>query len=208
MKILTVSDNVLGQLENATNLLRIYGDSRAIISCGDMPAHYLEYITSVLSVPLFFVRGNHDEAYTEGSPGGDNLHQRLVYFRGLSIAGLEGSIRYNRGIIQYTDSQMFRMVLGLGPKVLIHRLRHGTNLDLMVTHAPPFGIHDQTDRPHIGFKSFNLLIRLYSPRYLIHGHVDVLDRRKPTQTLVKNTQVININPVKALDIEKVERSAR
>jgi len=45
-----------------------------------------------------------------------------------------------------------------------------------------------------------LLISLYRPRYLIHGHVDVLDRRTQIQTRVKDTEVININPVKVLTL--------
>lgn len=206
MKILAVSDNVLTQMENAANLTRVYGETEALISCGDMPAHYLEYISSVLSVPLFFVRGNHDTEYQSGThydatrPGGDDLHMRIVKYRGLVMAGLEGCMRYNREPLQYTESEMFRMVLMLAVNVFLHRLRTRRTLDLMVTHAPPRGIHDLTDRPHWGFKSFNMLITLYRPRYFIHGHVDVLDRRKQTSTIVKHTTVININPVKVLTI--------
>jgi uncharacterized protein len=201
MKILAVSDNVQGQLENVANLTRVYGDVQALISCGDMPAHYLEYISSVLSVPLFFVRGNHDTNYEEGRPGGDDLHNRLVYYKGFALAGLEGCIRYNKEPVQYTEDEMFRMVLLLAPQLYLHRVRYRRPIDLMVTHSPPRGIHDQEDRPHRGFRSFNMLITLFRPRYLIHGHVDVLDRRKQTQTRVKDTEVININPVKVLKIE-------
>ena len=49
------------QMESAAKLRRRYSDIELIISCGDMPPVYLEFITSVLSVPLFYVRGNHDE---------------------------------------------------------------------------------------------------------------------------------------------------
>lgn len=195
-------------MENAANLTRVYGETEALISCGDMPAHYLEYISSVLSVPLYFVRGNHDteyavsQSYEANRPGGDDLHMRILTYRGIVMAGLEGCMRYNREPLQYTESEMFRMVLTLAVKVFLHRLRTRRTLDLMVTHAPPRGIHDLTDRPHWGFKSFNVLITLYRPRYLIHGHVDVLDRRKQTTTVVKHTTVININPVKVMSIER------
>lgn len=201
MKVLTVSDNVLPQLENASNLLTNYGDVKAVISCGDMPAPYLEYIVSVLNVPLLFVRGNHDEDYGPGHPGGDNLHGHLFRFQGLTFAGLEGSMRYNNGPVQYDESAMFGMVLNLAPKVFLRRLRGKAGIDVMVTHAPPRGIHDLPDRPHQGFRSFNFLINLYRPRYLIHGHVDTPDRRKATQTQVGSTTVININPVKVLNLD-------
>ena len=114
VKILCVSDTEMPQLHNAVNLRRQYSDIDMIISCGDMPPGYLDFITSIIGVPLFYVRGNHDERYDEEPPGGIDLHRTVVEFRGLTLAGLEGSIRYNNGDIQYTQFQMQRMVLGLG----------------------------------------------------------------------------------------------
>jgi predicted phosphodiesterase len=94
VKILCVSDTVVPQLESAANLRRRYNDIDLIISCGDLPPVYLEFITSVLNVPLYYVRGNHDEIYDERPPGGDNLHGRVLTYKGLTFAGLEGSMRY------------------------------------------------------------------------------------------------------------------
>ena len=56
-------------MENAAHLRRRYHDVDVLVSCGDMPASYLEYITSVLSIPLLYVRGNHDTNYDERPPG-------------------------------------------------------------------------------------------------------------------------------------------
>lgn len=208
MKILAISDNVLPQLEDALNLQRNYSEAEAVISCGDMPAHYLEYVASTLNVPLFFVRGNHDIYYTETRPGGINLHRRMFTFQGLTMAGLEGCIRYNNAPIQYTESEMFLKVIGLAPLMLLQRLRRGRGIDIMVTHSPPRDIHDQTDRAHRGFRSFRLLMRLYRPRYLIHGHVDTHDSRRTWSTTFAGTEVININPAKLLAFEPIERKPR
>jgi Icc-related predicted phosphoesterase len=201
MKILAVSDNVLSQLENADNLANVYGAAEILISCGDLPAHYLEYITSTMNLPLLYVRGNHDLYYKPEYPGGENLHGKVFNFRGFTFAGLEGCIRYNDEALQYSDTQMLFMVLGLAPKVLFHRLRTGRNIDIMVTHSPPRDIHDLPDRAHRGFKALRLLIRLYRPHYLIHGHVDTYDSRRPTRTQFAGTEIININPVKLLTVE-------
>src|SRR5215470_17455495 len=103
MKILAISDNVLPQLEDPGYIRRTYGDVETIISCGDMPAPYIELIGSTLNVPVFFVRGNHDTQYTADHPGGDNLHLRFTHFKGLTFAGIEGSPRYNQAPIQYTE---------------------------------------------------------------------------------------------------------
>lgn len=201
MKILCVSDTVVSQMENASHLRRRYNDVELIISCGDMSASYLDFITSVLNVPLFYVRGNHDENYYERPPGGDNLHGRLVRFGGLTFYGLEGSLRYNDGAIQYREGEMARKVLSALGSLGWRRWRRGRAVDVMVTHAPPLGIHDGQDLPHRGFKAFLTFMRWYRPRYLIHGHVHTWDRRTVVRTSYANTCVMNINPVTLLEVE-------
>jgi len=37
-----------------------FGDVELVLSCGDLPYYYLEYIVSMLNVPLLYVHGNHD----------------------------------------------------------------------------------------------------------------------------------------------------
>lgn len=202
MKILAVSDVVVPQMQDVGYLRRSFSDIELVISCGDMPSSYLDFIVSALNVPLYFVRGNHDEAYTVGSPGGDNLHRRIYRRNGLAFFGLEGSINYNYGSIQYTEFAMFRMILPALPLLVIRRFVKGHGIDVLVTHSPPKGIHDADDRAHRGFRSFRTLMRLSRPRYLIHGHVDTWDSRKPSQTVFGITTVININPYKLLTIER------
>ncbi len=201
MKILFVSDTVMPQMESAVNLRRHYGDIELIVSCGDLPSVYLEFITSVLNVPLFYVRGNHDEGYTERPPGGEDLHGRLVQYRGLSFFGLEGSIRYNNSPLQYSESDMLRLVVSAGPRLYYQRMRHKRPLDVLVTHSPPRGIHDAEDKPHWGFKALLRFIEWYQPRFMVHGHVHTWDRRTVTRTDYLKTTIININPVTVLNIE-------
>ena len=91
VKILCVSDTEMPQLHNAANLRRQYNDVDMIMSCGDMPPNYLDFISSIIGAPLFYVRGNHDEIYDEEPPGGIDLHGQIVEYHGLTMAGLEGS---------------------------------------------------------------------------------------------------------------------
>jgi Icc-related predicted phosphoesterase len=204
VKILCISDTVMPQMESAANLRRRYSDIELVLSCGDMPAVYLEFITSVLNVPLFYVRGNHDEAYTESPPGGENLHKRVIDYNGLTFVGLEGSMQYNSGKIQYTEREMMNMVLSLGPRLRYRRWRDGYGADVLVTHSPVRGIHDAEDRPHTGFKAMLRFLEWYRPRYMLHGHVHTYDRRKATRTTYIDTQIININPVTVLDIDPMQ----
>jgi len=189
------------QLHNAENLLKCYSDIDIVISCGDMPPYYLDFISTIMGVPLFYVRGNHDESYSETPPGGVNLHRQVLEYGGLTMAGLEGSIRYNRGLIQYTQGQMWRMMLSMLPAIAWQRLRHGRGIDLFVVHSPALGIHDGPDYAHRGFSSFLTLLRWVKPRYMLHGHVHIWDRRKTVRTRYASTNVLNINPFTVLELE-------
>lgn len=199
VKLLCVSDTVMPQMESATNLRRRYSDVDLVVSCGDMPPVYLEFITSILNVPLLYVRGNHDEIYDKEPPGGIDLHGRVLQYKGLTFAGLEGSMQYNRGTIQYTELQMMRMVLGMAPKLMFKGLRGG--IDVLVTHSPARGIHDAPDLPHTGFKALLRFMRWFRPRYMVHGHVHTYDRRNTTRTTYSDTCIININPITVLEID-------
>lgn len=208
LKLLAVSDVTLPKLQDATHLQRTYGDIRLLVSCGDMSVSYLDFISSVLNVSLYYVKGNHDENYEfERRPGGDDLHRRIVRFDRFSFLGLEGSIRYNRGRVQYTQGEMFTKVLRVLPRLLVMRSVRGYSVDVVVAHSPPFGIHDiEDDYAHRGFRAFRALMAWGRPRYLLHGHVDTWDNRQQVETVFCQTQVININPSRALTLKEPSAS--
>jgi len=188
------------QMESTANLRRRYADIELIVSCGDLPAVYLEFITSILNVPLFYVRGNHDERYEQKPPGGDNLHRRLIEYHGLTFYGLEGSIRYNKSPVQYEEREMATMVMSAFPRLRLNQLQRG-KLDVLVTHSPARDIHDKQDPPHRGFKSLLWFLDWYKPRYMLHGHVHTWDRRETVVTQYEQTCIMNINPVTVLDVD-------
>lgn len=200
MKILCVSDTVMSQMENAAHLRRRYHDVDLLLSCGDMPAAYLEYISSVLNVPLFYVRGNHDTGYEERPPGGVDLHRHFVEYHGITFYGIEGSLKYNNSPIQYSQFDMSLMVYKSLLPMNFRRLR-GQKLDIFVTHAPARGIHDASDLPHRGINAFLRFMNWYEPRYMVHGHVHTYDRRDTVETKYRSTCIMNINPVTLLEIE-------
>ncbi len=180
-----------------------------IISCGDLPYYYLEYIVSMLNVPMYYVRGNHAsvvEITTAGertSPwGATDLHQRVIEDdTGILLAGLEGSLQYNLGAYQYSQNQYWFKVFRLVPKLIINKLRFGRYLDIFVSHAPPWHIHDESDRPHQGIKAFNWLIDVFQPTYALHGHIHLYRSDAVTVTQVKQTRVVNVFGFKELEID-------
>jgi len=209
MRILAISDRVAPQIYDAGVKTR-YGDVDLVLGCGDLPHYYLEYVVTMLSVPLYYVMGNHGSEVEYTSFGGERrfpggctyIDQQVVEYGGLLIAGLEGSMRYKKGPYQYTQTEMTCRVLRLAAKLLPKRLLTGRWLDVLITHAPPFGIHDGPDLCHTGFRAFLRFMGVCKPRYLIHGHSHVYDRlRQPTTTKYRNTLVVNTYPYRVLEIE-------
>jgi Icc-related predicted phosphoesterase len=208
MKILAVSDQVVDSLYSPIVTDR-FGEVDLILGCGDLPYYYLEYLTTVLNRPLYYVHGNHDTAivYTELGqqtvvPGGcEPLDGRVAVFKGLILAGLGGSIRYNnQGNYQYTQTQMDRRALRLALGLVLRRLRYGRWMDILVTHSPPFGVGDGPDQAHIGFRAFNTLMRRFRPRYLLHGHQHVYRGQEPGAQ-VGSTTVLNVFPYRVIEWE-------
>jgi len=70
VKILAISDTPSKALWDYCSRERLAGVD-LILSCGDLPKKYLEYITNFTAAPILYVHGNHDGSYrTEGEPGG------------------------------------------------------------------------------------------------------------------------------------------
>jgi Icc-related predicted phosphoesterase len=110
---------------------------------------------------------------------------------GLIIAGFGGSMRYNRGPNQFTEFQMYLEIVKLIPRLIINRLVYKKYLDVLLTHAPPKGIHDKPDLCHSGFKAFLWFIKTFKPRYLVHGHIHLYDLADTRRTRFMETDVIN-----------------
>jgi len=218
VRVLAISDKVVPQIYDSEAISRGFGDIELVVSCGDLPFYYLEFIVSTLNVPLYYVLGNHcppvrgdyPGVTRQSPPGGAvNLDNRVVQERGLILAGLQGSMRYNsRPYHQYTEAQMSYKVLKLIPSLLYHRLRYGRYLDILVTHAPPRGIHDGPDLAHRGFRIFRWFMRRFRPRYLVHGHRHVYDPREATETRYYDTWVVNAYGFKRLEIEPSVRRSK
>jgi Icc-related predicted phosphoesterase len=208
VKLLAVTDKVI-ELIYSPSLVENFRGVDMVLSCGDLPYYYLEYIVTMLNVPLLYVHGNHDPPIEYSSSGRQltgpagciNVHGRLVREKELSVVGLEGSIRYKpEGRYQYTDSEMWGQVLKMTPALLLNRLSTGRCMDILLAHSPPYGIHNGRDWTHVGFKSFLWLMRRFKPRYLIHGHRHVYNPLETTQTQYEQTMVINVYPYKILEI--------
>lgn len=211
MRALVVSDKVVPHLYHEA-VHQVVGEVDLLLSCGDLPPYYLDFLASVLNVPFYFVHGNHPRGANiprQGAPPlppGANLHRRVVHHGGLLLAGLEGSRRYRpHAPFQYTEGEMRLHCLALVPRLLWNRLAYGRYLDVLVTHAPPRHIHDAEDPAHQGFHCFRWFMRTFRPRYLLHGHKHVYRHDEETVTQFLDTTVVNVYPYTLLDLVPAQR---
>lgn len=187
MKILAIAD------EEARYFYDCYTPGRLdefdlILACGDMKAKYLEFLATMAHCPLLYVRGNHDDRFATQPPEGCICIENQIYeYKGVRILGLGGSYRYRDGANMYTESQMKRRI----HKVSLQLWRK-KGFDILLTHAPAYGVNDLDSISHRGFECFVQLLEKYAPKYFIHGHVHrSYDHKIPQISTYKNTTVVN-----------------
>lgn len=199
MKILLIADHEEKFLwDNWTEAsAEKLSDVSLILSAGDLHPKYLEFLVTMLNVPLVYVRGNHDGLYVEEPPEGcDDADGHIVEVlagsggseRKLRILGLGGSMRYNDDAGQmYTEDEMRVRVRKAERAInmrmaadMLFRPQKGAGgsgggrrpaFDILLTHAPCRGYGDMEDLPHRGFECFNQLLDKYSPKLHCYGHI-------------------------------------
>ncbi len=188
MKILTVADEECKALWDFYDPARTEGVD-LIISCGDLNPDYLQFLVTMVSCPLLYVRGNHDRKYDINPPlGCECIDDRIYDFRGLRILGLGGSMRYKPGSDMYTEEEMEKRIARINRQAVLMN-----GFDILVTHAPARGYGDMDDLPHQGFECFNALMNKWKPKYMLHGHVHKtysrdFQRERPHES---GTRIIN-----------------
>lgn len=192
MKILLISDveeRSLWDYWNDATAERL-ADVGLVLSAGDLRPEYLEFLVTMLNVPLVYVRGNHDGMYDKRPPEGcENANGKLLEIecgRGdsrqkIRILGLGGSMAYREEPgFMYSENEMRARVRRAEREIKKSRMldvlkgcyeEGGPSFDILLTHAPCRGYGDMPDLPHTGFECFNDLLNKYSPRLHCYGHV-------------------------------------
>ena len=197
LKVLSVSDRIDSSLLEKDTFEK-FKDIDLILSCGDLPYYHIEKLFQLYEVPVLYVRGNHDSRveYGKSGPlygprGAIDLHNQIVVLNELIFAGFEGSLPYKKGPFLYSQNEMWQHVLGMIPRLLWNKIVYGRYLDVVITHSPPFGIHDKDSNVHGGYKAFRWLIKIFKPAYFFHGHIHVYQEDEIVETVLGQTKVIN-----------------
>jgi Icc-related predicted phosphoesterase len=190
-----------------------------VVSCGDLPFKYVEYVADAANKPFLYVPGNHDPELKRdpqtrfrdprfeqdwddevGPQGGCNLDGNIIEEGGLTFAGLGGSIRYRPGANKYTERQMEWRVRRLEAKRQLRRLRGRRKIDVFVAHSPPRNLGDMPDTAHRGFASFIGLLERLEPQVMLHGHIHPHGFQKPDRTH-RATTLINVVPYRVVEVQ-------
>lgn len=213
MKILCVSDQI-DSLIYSPDAKKNFPNVDFILCAGDLPWEYIDYIESVFNKTVYFVLGNHDtrdynrfhKSFFQPrlSQGSSNYvgFKSIVSSRfmvedknglktPLIITGVSGSILYNGGKLQYTESEMKRRLFWMTPALIRNKILYGKYTDIFLTHSPPRKIHDKEDPCHIGFECFNSFLKRFKPKLMVHGHVHIYDQRDERRGKYYDTEVVN-----------------
>lgn len=139
----------------------------------------------------------------ENGHGADYINRKVLRLKNLSfkapngkttpllLAGVSGSIRYNKGEDQYTDFEMKLKLISMVPALIWNKIRYGRYCDIFLTHASPRHINDRDDPCHKGFECFNWFIKRFKPALLVHGHIHLYDLQAPRVAKSAQTTIVN-----------------
>lgn len=189
-RILALADEVDGALESpATRESLLPLD--LIVGCGDLPVDYLRFVTDAFeSVPLAYVRGNHDVGgdWATGDAATVHLPEPLSDGRPwtdgqLTVVGFSGIPRVGgRGLQVGSVTRLGQVVeawLRIGRRM-------GESPVLMISHVAPRGINDGPDRVHRGSRGLRWLANRIHPPLWLHGHTTLITRRFEDRSVVRD----------------------
>ena len=205
IRILAASDEPDPALEFAPNRDAL-GPIDAVVGCGDLEPHWLDFLAHSFSAPLVFVSGNHDrgttwEAGREGLPT-PLASGSVTRLAGLSVAALSWPGSGEKGNVR-DEGRAWRQALTLARGRLVAWLRGRRGPLLVVSHAPPAGAGDAPDAYHLGFRAYRWLLDRFRPPLWLHGHVTTASV-PDLEVRVGGTTLVNVTGSVLVELEPPE----
>ncbi len=186
MKVLAIADRA--PKESIRTILDREQNVDLICTLGDLDYFSLAELKDIHSIPKIGVYGNHCSGSYFEELGIKNMHLAIFEYKGFVFGGFEGSVRYKNDPYapMYTQEEATIMLVDF-PKV-----------DVMLCHCPPFGINDEEEIAHQGFKALRYYIEKYKPKHLLHGHTYPTEKNIVTQ--YQETKIIYVFADKIVEI--------
>ncbi|MEK3955771.1 metallophosphoesterase family protein [Psychrobacillus sp. FSL K6-1464] len=147
-----------------------------VVVLGDIDTLYLKSISERFKGrPIIGVLGNHDYPGDLEYYNIVNIHREQSKLGTERVTGIEGCVRYKQGksFPMYTQAEMIRICDDLPAA------------DIIISHNSPFGIHDKTNRAHLGYLGLKNYIEKHQPTHVFHGH-----QHKHQISMVGKTKVV------------------
>ncbi len=132
-----------------------------IVTLGDLEHSDIRELEQVVDIPKIGVYGNHCSGMYFEPLGIQNMHLNTWEYKGVRFGGFEGCVRYKDSTYakMYTQEEAASM------------LQNFPGVDIMLTHCPPYGIHDdQSEIAHTGYIGLRTYVLEKKPHHLFHGH--------------------------------------
>ncbi len=160
-----------------------------IVTLGDLDMFDLKELTYVTDIPKIGIYGNHCSGNYFEELGIRNMHLDTWEFGGLTFGGFEGCVRYK-------EDPYAKMYHQFEADTLLQDFPH---VDVMLCHAPPFGINDDPNDPvHEGFHALRKYVEEKKPAHLMHGHT--YPREDTLVTRFLDTEIVYVYGDKVLQI--------
>ena len=160
----------------------------AVVLLGDLSPEWVDPLGRFSDLPVMGVYGNHDDGKYLEARNTTDLHLCWAEVGDLRFAGFEGCVQYRHGApLQYTQKEATRMARKL------------PNADVLLSHAPPAGVHEEPhdDRAHEGFEALREYIWRVQPRLALHGHTPPPPRRAER---IGGTKVVHVVGAALVDV--------
>lgn len=160
-----------------------------IFTLGDLDQFSLTELESITDIPKLGVYGNHDSGMYFEPLGITNMHLKTFEFGGLLFGGFEGCVRYknDRDAKMYTQEEAAEL------------LKDFPRVDVMLVHCPPYGVNDEPEVAHQGFKALCEYVEQKKPKYLLHGHT--YPTAENITTKFGETEIIYVYEEKIIDLQ-------